>query len=124
MASTGARGADGRPGRLEGGHRRLHVGPLALARPSQALIELVLAAQQARARHAAVLEDDLGRVAGADAVLLELLTHADPGGALRDDEAGLAPSEIAKIVDRPQPAVNSELAKIRGKKAKKRGTKE
>lgn len=32
------------------------------------------------------------------------------------DAAGLAPSEIARIVDRPATSVNSELARIRGKK--------
>lgn len=32
------------------------------------------------------------------------------------DAAGLGPSEIARIVDRPSSAVRSELAKIRGKK--------
>ena len=40
--------------------------------------------------HAAVVEDDLGRVAGADAVLLELLALADAGRAGRDDEGRVA----------------------------------
>lgn len=63
------------------------------------------------------------------ALLVFLLPDLPEPRSLRDQiklfkAAGLAPSEIARIVDRPQTAVNSELARIRGKKAKKRGAKE
>jgi hypothetical protein len=40
------------------------------------------------------------------------------------DAAGLSPSEIARIVGRPAPAVNSELARIRGSKSGKKRKKE
>jgi hypothetical protein len=77
----------------------------------------------------AELSDVVKRLDAITALLVFLLPEPSERRSLRDqirlfDEAGLAPSEIAKIVDRPQPAVNSELARIRGKKAKKRGTKE
>jgi DNA-directed RNA polymerase specialized sigma24 family protein len=63
------------------------------------------------------------------ALLVFLLPDLPEERSLRErikllSAAGLAPSEIAKIVDRPQPAVNSELARIRGKKAKTRRAKE
>ena len=83
-------GADGRSRRLEGGHRGLARRLLALAHPGQLLVELFLAPEQVGRRHAALLEHDLGRVAGADAHLLELLAHADARGALGHDEGGLA----------------------------------
>jgi hypothetical protein len=62
-------------------------------------------------------------------LLVFLLPEPAEERSLRDqirllDAAGLAPSEIARIVHRPQTSVNSELARIRGKKAKKRGAKE
>jgi DNA-directed RNA polymerase specialized sigma24 family protein len=77
----------------------------------------------------AELSDVVKRLDAITALLVFLLPEPSERRSLRDqiklfDEAGLAPSEIAKIIDRPQPAVNSELARIRGKKAKKRGTKE
>jgi len=77
----------------------------------------------------AELSDVMKRLDAITALLVFLLPEPSERRSLRDqirlfDEVGLAPSEIAKIVDRPQPAVTSELAKIRGKKAKKRGTKE
>ena len=65
-------GADRRPARLEGLHRRLRLGLLALADAGEALVELLLAAQQAGARDAAVVEVDVGGVRGAQAVLLDL----------------------------------------------------
>lgn len=63
------------------------------------------------------------------ALLVFLLPDLPEERSLREQikllsAAGLAPSEIARIVHRPQTSVNSELARIRGKKAKKRGTKE
>ena len=77
----------------------------------------------------AELSDVVKRLDAITALLVFLLPEPSERRSLRDqirlfDEAGLAPSEIAKIVDGPQPAVTSELARIRGKKAKKRGTKE
>src|SRR5690606_30687428 len=56
----------------------------------EAGVELLLAAQQAVAGDADVVEDDLGGVGGADAVLPELLAHGQAGRAGRDDERGLA----------------------------------
>src|SRR4051794_18474430 len=64
--------ADGRAARLEGLHRRLRFGLLALADAGQAFVELVFAAKQAGARDAAVVEVDVGGVGGAQAVLLDL----------------------------------------------------
>ena len=73
--------ADERARGLERAHRRLHPLLLPSRGAGEALVELLLAAEQAWAagtRH--VVEHDLGGVAGADAVLLELLAHAsDPG---------------------------------------------
>ena len=40
------------------------------------------------------------------------------------DTAGLASSEIARIVDRPLKSITSELARIRGKKKGSRNTRE
>src|SRR5207302_6731675 len=84
-------GADRGTRGLERRHGRLHLGPLALAGPGQALVELVLAAEQAAARHPAVVEDDLAGVRRADAVLLELLPGLQTGRRGRHDEAGLTP---------------------------------
>ena len=61
-----------------------------LAGLGQAGVELLLATEQAAAGHPHLVEDHLGRVRGADAVLVELLPLAEPLGAGRDDEAGLA----------------------------------
>lgn len=52
-------------------------------------------------------------------LLVVTLPQPDQPRSLRDqikllDAAGLAPSEIARIVDRPATSVNSELARIRG----------
>src|SRR3954454_5694849 len=52
-------GADGRAAGLEALHRGLAAAALALAHASEALVELLLAAQQRRARHAAVVEVDV-----------------------------------------------------------------
>ena len=58
-----------------------------LAGPGQLGVELLLAAEQAAARHAHVVEHDLGGVRGADAVLLVLLPLATgpcvPGGTMK-----------------------------------------
>src|SRR5207237_6362500 len=82
--------ADDRARRLEGRHRRLHTTALALPRPREPGVELLLAAEQAVARHADVVEDDLGGVRRADAHLLELLALAQPGRSRRDDEGRVA----------------------------------
>lgn len=63
------------------------------------------------------------------ALLVFLLPELPESRSLRDQirllkAAGLAPSEIARIVNRPQTSVNSELAKIKGKKGKNHGAKE
>jgi hypothetical protein len=50
-----------------------------LAGPGQLLVELLLAAEQARAGDAHVVEHHLGGVRGLDAVLLVLLAHRQPG---------------------------------------------
>ena len=55
--------------------------------PGQPVVELLLAAQQVAAGHVDVVEDDLGGVRRADAVLLELLSLAEalvPGGITND----------------------------------------
>src|SRR5690606_18264078 len=57
------------PGGLEGAHRRVVAAALALAGPGEPLVEPFLAAEQALAGDADVVEDDLGGVRGADAVL-------------------------------------------------------
>lgn len=54
-------------------------------------------------------------------LLVVTLPQTEHPRSLRDqikllDSAGLAPSEIARIVGRPPTSVNSELARIRGKK--------
>jgi hypothetical protein len=54
-------------------------------------------------------------------LLVVTLPQPEHARSLRDqikllDAAGLAPSEIARIVGRPPTSVNSELARIRGKK--------
>ncbi len=82
-------GTDGGTGGLEGGHGRLLARRHVLTGTGELGVELLLATEQARAGHLDVDEDDLGRVAGADAVLLVLLTHREALGAGRDDEARL-----------------------------------
>ena len=82
--------ADGGAGALERRHAGVAAGAGALADPGEAGVELVLAAEQAAAGHAHVVEHDLGGVAGADAVLVELLALAEALRARRYDEAGLA----------------------------------
>src|SRR3954452_4779321 len=76
---------------LEGLHRGLRAALLALAHPGEALVELLLAAQQRAARDAAVVEVDVGGVRRAQAVLLDLGALLD---ALRlllgDHERGVA----------------------------------
>ena len=69
----------------------------------------------------AELSDVVKRLDAVIALLAVTLPQPDQPRSLRDqirllDAAGLAPAEIARIVDRPSPAVNSELARIRGKK--------
>src|SRR3954470_4540245 len=91
--------ADGRPAGLEGLHRRLALGPRALAGARQALVELLLAAQQTAARDAALVEEDVGGVRRAQAVLLDLRAHLQALGAGRDDERGL-PARAELAVDR------------------------
>ena len=87
-----------RPGRLEGLHRGLLAARLAaLGQPGQPGVQLVLAADQAPAGHPHVIEDDLGGVRGADAVLAELLALGQALGARRDDEAGLAAAAQAGV---------------------------
>lgn len=54
-------------------------------------------------------------------LLVVTLPQPDQPRSLREqirllDAAGLEPSEIARIVDRPATSVNSELARIRGNK--------
>src|SRR3954447_23371263 len=95
-----ARDADGlrtdeRTGRLERLQRRLAAAAAPLARTRQAPVETLLAAEQAPAGHAHVVEYDLRGVAGPDPVLLELLPHPQPPRARRADEAPLpAPAEL------------------------------
>src|SRR6185436_1156524 len=70
-------------------HRGLHATALALTRTRETRVELVLAAEEAAPGHAHVVEHDLGGVAGADAVLGELLPLRQALRARRHDEAGL-----------------------------------
>jgi hypothetical protein len=75
------------------------------------------------------LSDVVKRLDAIVALLVFLLPELPESRSLRDQigllkAAGLAPSEIARIVNRPQTSVNSELAKIKGKKGKNRGAKE
>ena len=65
-------------------------GALALAHAGEALVELLLAAEQAGARDAAVVEVDVGGVRGAQAVLLDLGALLAALGPGRDDEGGVA----------------------------------
>ena len=83
-------GSHGGAGGLEGLHGGLALGAAALAGTGQTLVQSLLAAEQAAAGHAHVVEDHLGGVRGADAVLAELLALGEAFGAGRDDEAGLA----------------------------------
>jgi hypothetical protein len=58
-------------------------------------------------------------------LLVVTLPQPEHPRSLRDqikllDSAGLAPAEIARIVDRPGTAVNSELARIRAAKGEKK----
>jgi len=69
--------ADGRTTGLEGRHRGLALGALALARPSNLLVELLLAAEETTTRDTTVFEHHLAGVAGANAHLLELLSETD-----------------------------------------------
>ena len=63
---------------------------LALAHAGEALVELLLAAEQAGARDAAVVEVDVGGVRGAQAVLLHLGALLAALGPRRDHEGGVA----------------------------------
>ena len=76
--------------RLERGHRCLHLRALSFSGARQTGVQLLFSAQEAPAGDAYVVEDDFGRVAGADAVLLELLALAQAGSAGRDDEGRVA----------------------------------
>ena len=78
------------PARLEGLHRRLRLCLFALAHAGEALVELLLAAEQAGARHAAVVEVDVGGVRGAQAVLLHLGALLAALGPGRYHEGGVA----------------------------------
>ena len=60
--------------------------------PGQALVQLLLAAEQQAAGYADVVEDHLRGVRRPDTHLLELLAHGEALGARRHDEAGLAPA--------------------------------
>ena len=84
------RGADDRAGHLEGGERARGAGLLAGAGALELLVELVHAAQQLVVRDAAVLQDHLGGVAGADADLGLLVALAQARGLGADHERGLA----------------------------------
>ena len=64
--------AHGRARGLERLHRRLRLALLALAHPREALVELLLAAEHVARRHAAVVEEHVGGVRGAQAVLGDL----------------------------------------------------
>src|SRR4051812_35385635 len=79
-----------RAARLEGLHGGLALRALALARLRHALVKLLLPAEQAAAGDAAVVEEDVGGVRGAQAVLLDLGAHLHALGARWDDEGGLA----------------------------------
>ena len=83
-------GADRRPARLEGLHRRLRFRFLALADAGEAFVELLFAAEQAGARDAAVVEEDVGGVRGPQAVLFHLGALLAARGARRDHEGGVA----------------------------------
>ena len=77
--------ADRRPGQLERAHRGLAArGPLPVAGPGEALVERVLAAEQAAAGHPDVVEEDVGGVRGAQPELAQLLAAVQarrcPGG--------------------------------------------
>ena len=65
--------------------------------PAAASLQLLLAAEQVLDRDAAVLEDHLGGVRGADAELRLLLALAQAGGALADDEGGLAAGAEGRV---------------------------
>src|SRR3954447_23296595 len=60
---------DRRPGGLERLHRRLGARLLALAYARQTLVELVLAPEHVARRNSAVIEEHVGGVRGAQAVL-------------------------------------------------------
>src|SRR6476659_643903 len=82
--------ADGGSAGLEGLHRRLRFGALALAHASPALVELLFTTAQTGARDTAVVEVDVGGVGGAQAVLLHLGALLAALGARRDDEGRVA----------------------------------
>jgi hypothetical protein len=74
-------------------------------------------------------EDVVKRLDAVIGLLAVTLPQPDEPRSLREqikllDAAGLAPSEIARIVDRPPKSITSELAKIRGKKKHGKGSKE
>ncbi len=92
-------GTHGGPGRLEGLHGRLGVARLALPHAGQALVELLPTAEQARAGDADVFEDDLGSVAGADAVLRELLALCEARRVRGYDERGVTPAAEFRVDD-------------------------
>ena len=67
------------------------------------------------------LREVIKRLDAVIGLLVVTLPQPESPRSLRDqikllDAAGLAPSEIARIVDRPATSVNSELARIRGNK--------
>jgi hypothetical protein len=61
-----------------------------MADAGEALVELLLAAEEAAAGDAAVVEVDVGGVRGPDAELLDLGALGAAGGVRRDDEGGVA----------------------------------
>ena len=82
-------GGHGGPARLERGHGCLagRLPPCLCLR--HALVELLLAAEQAAAGQHHVAQHDLGGVRRPDSHLLELLPHLEPGGLRWYDEARL-----------------------------------
>ena len=89
------------PGALEGRHRRVGRAPLAVpsrARASRAS-SFSLPPSRQRAGDPHLVEHHLGGVRGADAVLGELLALAEPLGAGRHHEAGLAAGPQLRVDD-------------------------
>ena len=82
-------GTHGWTGGLEGLHGRLGVALFTSPYPSQALLELFLAAQKALPWNPHVVQQHLGGVAGPYPVLLVLLALAQPDRPGRDDERGV-----------------------------------
>mmetsp|Transcript_50457 Transcript_50457/g.134937 ORF Transcript_50457/g.134937 Transcript_50457/m.134937 type:complete len:332 (-) Transcript_50457:365-1360(-) len=72
--------------------------PLDLKIPHHAQRSTALFAHQVRSRHAAVLEDQLGRHGGPHAALVvDLLAQGEAGRALLDEEEGDVPAALARL---------------------------